>query len=152
MQSHPKIKPPQANENSASVFIMGAVLVGIVMIIIGMVAASSDDLQPEPTPTFIPAPRLADGSALEVGMTAYVLEEIAFAGVAAAGNENPEQTLAACTPVTIQNGPVDLYFSLDSTVNPPIYWVYAIAEDENGWNGWLPFSVISTALPEACPE
>lgn len=154
MQQHPKMRPPQANESSTTVFIMVGVLIGIIFILIGMVAATRDDVEISPSPTFVPAPRLADGSPLGLGDTLYVVEDSAFSFIAAVDNENINQPIAACTPVIVQSSSNGYYFDLDFTQQPEAYWVYAsvTSEDESGWNGWLPFSVLSQTKPESCPE
>lgn len=147
-QPHRKITP-QHQQGVSPVFVGFVFLIGLVMIAIGMAAASSDDLELEPTPTSIPAPLLADGRALAAGDELYVMEAVNLSFFAAAEQENPELALEKCTPVQVQTDEIGQYFFEDMQLEN-FYWVYANVPSQAGFVGWLPFEKLSTTPPTDC--
>jgi hypothetical protein len=145
---HRKLKP-QHQEGVSPVFLGLVGLLGLIMIAIGMAAAGSDDLVPDPTPTSIPAPVLGDGRALQVGDEVYLIEAANLSFFAATEQENPDLALEKCARLAVLADEAGLYFFEDMQLEA-FYWVYVSVPEQTGYVGWLPFQKLSPTPPEGC--
>ena len=148
-----KVTPQQSGGISTSV-VLGGALIGILFVLIAAFAATADDLEEfkGPLPTVIPAPVLADGTALTQDLTFYATEPVALSIIAAPDNES-ENTIEACALVELIESPNDgNYFYLDTSTDEDAYWVYVVSTDGEGLNGWVPLDTLSETEPTACTE
>ena len=144
---------PKKTGGAPPIFIPIGALIGIVLLVLAVIIATSDDeeVNTGPTPTTIPAPVLESGAEVIEGMLLYTAESVPFSVIAAPDQENEEQSTEACGQVEVILAEANAtVFYLDTSTEDEQYWIYARRTDDTGWNGWLPLSTLSEALPEGC--
>lgn len=127
--------------------IVGAVLLGLAIIIALVDRNNADEVAALPTLTPIPLPTLADGTTMATGDVFFVTQDIAFSLAAIADTENEDLIAPICTRIEVINHPTEEE-GIVAVDADNAYWVYAA--DEEGNNGWLPLAVLAELPPEGC--
>lgn len=137
--AHKKVKP-QGSEAVDSSWLLIIGVIGAFFILIGMLAAASDNEEQ------LFDPPVLEETPLSAEMEVFVLQESFLSSVVDETDSN--LLVSACSQVQIIPNNEAEFFHVSASSGT--YWIHIIVPEVAGSVGWIPLEALSLTPPEGC--